>query len=81
MAELATSWRRSLRGSDKAERTVETYLDALGRFQAFLEANRLPTDVTEIRRRHIEDHLGELRDKGYKPNTVATRFRCLQQLL
>jgi hypothetical protein len=27
----------------------------------------MPTDVAEIRRRHIEAHLAELRDKGYKP--------------
>jgi site-specific recombinase XerD len=79
ISELAPSWRRSLRGNDKAERTVETYLDALDRFQTFLEAHGEPTEVTEIRRRHIEGHLAELREKGYKPNTVATRFRCLQQ--
>lgn len=73
------SFRRHLRATNKAPRTVQTYLDALSRFEQFLASTGMPRDVRAIRREHIESWLVALQDLGRSPASVANRYRSLQQ--
>jgi site-specific recombinase XerD len=73
------SFRRHLRATNKAPRTVQTYLDALDHLDRFLADRGMPRDVGLIRREHLEAFLVFLQDKGRAAASVANRFRSLQQ--
>ncbi len=73
------SFRRHLRATNKAPRTVQTYLDATDHLDRFLAEHGLPRDVGLIRREHLESFLVHLQDKGRAAASVANRFRSLQQ--
>jgi site-specific recombinase XerD len=73
------SFRRHLRATNKAPRTVQTYLDALDHLDRFLTERGMPRDVGLIRREHLEAFLVALQDKGRAAASVANRFRSLQQ--
>jgi site-specific recombinase XerD len=79
VADAQQSFRRHLRATNKAPRTVQTYLDALDHFDRFLAAQGMPRDVGLIRREHIESWLVALQDLGRSPASVANRYRSLQQ--
>lgn len=78
---LLPSFDLSLRAARKAPKTRKNYLDAANQVLAFLVASGMPTDVSSIRREHVEAFLVDLEEThGRSPSTVATRFRALQQL-
>jgi site-specific recombinase XerD len=73
------SFTRHLRASNKAPRTVQTYLDALDHFDRFLVDRAIPRDVGLMRREHVEAFLVALQEKGRAAASVANRYRSLQQ--
>ena len=74
----ARSFARSLRAGNKAPNTIKAYLDAVGRFDAFLEARGMPRSVASIRREHVEAFI-EDQLRRLKPASAANRYRSLQQ--
>jgi len=80
--QLAGSFRRSLRAANKSERTVATYLEAVGQLQAFvagLPAGERPRSASALRRGHVEAFLVALAGAGRSASTVSNRYRALQQ--
>lgn len=73
------SFQRSLRAAGKSPKTIDTYLEAVNQFSAFVEAQGMPTDVAHIHREHVESWIVSLQDAGRAPATVSNRFRALQQ--
>lgn len=67
------SWQRYLRAANKAPRTIQTYLEALTRFEAFPRGAGMPLDVTAVRREHVESWFVHLQEQGRKPAAVASR--------
>ena len=78
IAANAASFARHLRAANKAPATIHAYTDAVGRFDAYLEAHGMPPAVAAIHREHveafIEDQLARL-----KPASAANRYRSIQQ--
>jgi site-specific recombinase XerD len=73
---LARSFERHLRAENKAERTVRTYLEALGQFAAHLQAAGRG-GLLAARTEDIEAFLGDLLGRC-KPGTAANRYRSLR---
>jgi site-specific recombinase XerD len=74
---LARYWRLSLVAQGKSPRTVETYLDALELFAAYLERQGMPTDAANVRREHVEAFIADLLEH-WKPATARNRYGGLQ---
>lgn len=78
IAANAASFARHLRAANKSPNTTKAYLDAVARFDSFLEAQGMPRAVAAIHREHVEafveDQLARL-----KPASAANRYRSLQQ--
>lgn len=75
---LLPSWERSLRATNRAPRTVQSYLEAGHQLREFLAEHGAPTDVTKIRREHVEMWLEWLL-ANRSPATAAVRYRSVQQ--
>jgi site-specific recombinase XerD len=75
---LARSFRRSLLAENLAPRTIDTYMDAVDRLGAFLEARRMPTMVSSIAREHVETFMADQLAR-HQPNTAASRYRGLRR--
>jgi site-specific recombinase XerD len=73
---LARSFERHLRAENKAERTVRTYLEALGQLAAHLQAAGRG-GLVEARTEDVEAFLGALLVRC-KPGTAANRYRSLR---
>jgi site-specific recombinase XerD len=73
---LARSFERHLRAENKAERTIHTYLEALGQFAAHLQAAKRH-GLASARTKDIEDFLGALLARC-RPGTAANRYRSLR---
>lgn len=73
---LAESFRRKLLAENKSPRTIQTYGEALERFDEFLAVHGMPVDVSAIRREHVEAFIQELLER-YKPATASNRYRTL----
>jgi len=74
---LAESFRLSLEAQNKSPRTVQTYLEAIARLDAFLVRSGLPHDVTALQRAHIEAFVKDVLDTQ-SPATASNRYRALQ---
>jgi site-specific recombinase XerD len=59
--------------------TIRTYIGACDRLHDHLVKMGMPLDPVNIRREHIESFLTGMRDAGYKPASMANRYRALQQ--
>jgi site-specific recombinase XerD len=70
------SFRRHLRASNAASRTIMTYLEGATQLADFLAARGMPTDVDGIRREHVESFLVDLLGR-HTPGTANNRYRCL----
>lgn len=75
---LIRSFERSLRAANKSPKTIETYLEALRPFAAFLAERQFPQDVARLRREHVEAFMTYLLER-WKPATANNRYRALQQ--
>src|SRR5438105_575544 len=73
------SFRRHLRASNAAPRTVSTYLEGATQFATFLAAQRMPTNVPDIRREHVEAFVVDILSR-FKPATANNRYRSLLAL-
>jgi site-specific recombinase XerD len=74
----AASFARHLRAANKAPNTIKSYLEAVARFDAFLEARGMPRQVAHIRREHAESFVADQLAR-LKPASAANRYRSLQQ--
>lgn len=70
-------FRRYLRAKNRAPKTVQTYVQAVERLQAFLAQTGMPQNVADVTREHIESFIGYLLDHR-TPSTAANRYRSLQ---
>lgn len=73
------SWERSLRAENKAERTIQTYLEAANQLADQLDINGMPSDVEAISREHVEAFLAHLVETKAAA-TAANRYASLRQL-
>ncbi|MBV8949415.1 MAG: tyrosine-type recombinase/integrase [Actinobacteria bacterium] len=76
---LSQSFRRYLRAANRSPRTVETYMEAVRQFLAFIDGRGMPTVAAWVRREHVEAYILALQELGRKPATISNRFRALQQ--
>jgi len=78
VATMARSFERHLRATNKAARTVETYLAAVAQLARHLDAHGMPGDVTALTREHVESYIADLLEER-SPATANNRYRALQQ--
>src|SRR6266481_2640575 len=74
---LQQSFERHLRATNKAQRTIETYREAIGQFIAFQEDNAGPRTGAAVERKHVEMFIESLLAR-WSPSTAANRYRALQ---
>jgi site-specific recombinase XerD len=79
IAHLLPSWTRHLRAENKAPRTIDGYLRAAGSYDEWLTAHGV-RDLNVIGKATVQEYLVDLQDRGLRPSSVATAYRCLQQL-
>jgi len=77
-ASLIASFARHLRQENKAQKTVETYCEAVRLFSAFLQRKRMPEPISAIHREHIESFIVEILEKS-RSTTARNRYASLQQ--
>jgi site-specific recombinase XerD len=75
---LATSFRRHLRASNAAPRTIQSYFEAVEQFEGFLVDRGMPTAAETITREHLESYLEDVLGR-HKPTTALARYKSLQQ--
>jgi site-specific recombinase XerD len=79
LASLQPSWVRSLKAANLAPRTIVAYTGSLESLQKSLVASGRPTDITLLRREHLENWLVEMLEGGASASTAAHRYRGVQQ--
>lgn len=79
IADLAASFRRSLRAAGKAERTLVIYGQSTRFFCDWLVSQGRPATLDSLNRTSIREWLEHLLDSGNEPSTVATRYRGLRR--
>ena len=70
------SFVRHLRAENAAERTVKTYVEAVGQLASFCAEMGMPDDPTRLTREHVESFIGRLLETR-KPATASNRYRSL----
>jgi len=75
---LAPSWDRTLAAQNKSPRTIVAYLEGLTLFATYLRHAGMPTNVTHIRREHVEAFIAD-QVARWRPSTARTRYRSVQQ--
>jgi hypothetical protein len=76
---LRESFLRHLAAENKSASTLLTYGKAVEQFGKFVQRSGLRPDVGDLRREHVEAFLIDLQANGWKPASVANRYRSLQQ--
>lgn len=76
---LRESFLRHLSAENKSTSTLLTYGKAVEQFADFAARSGMPADVGSLTREHVEAFLIDLRANGWKPASVANRYRSLQQ--
>ena len=71
---LLTSWQVFLRAEGKSPKTIDGYVQSMGRLMKFIRAKGMP-GLTQLRREHVAAWMDELRASGNKPATIHTRYR------
>jgi site-specific recombinase XerD len=71
------SFGRHCRAGNLSPRTTETYMDAASRLAAFLANHGMPTELSEIRREHVESFIADQLDH-FKATTAHNRYRGCQ---
>lgn len=79
LASLQPSWVRSLKAANLAPKTIVTYTGSLETLQKSLLANGRPTDITLLRKEHLENWLVEMLEGGATSATAGNRYRGVQQ--
>ncbi|MFI7633467.1 tyrosine-type recombinase/integrase [Nonomuraea sp. NPDC049400] len=78
--DLAASFARDLRASDKAERTITIYLQSIRFFKEWLEENGKPTTLDSLTKPELVAWLGHLAARN-STSTVLTRFRGMRRFV
>lgn len=73
MEQLITSWRRSLRARNRADRTIQSYVETVEQFAEFAGAD----DPTTVKSAQIETWMAHLIETR-SPSTAALRCRSLK---
>jgi site-specific recombinase XerD len=60
LSDLIPSWRRSVRASNRSERTIDSYLLAVDQLTGYLVAEGLPLAASEIQADHIRGFLSRV---------------------
>jgi site-specific recombinase XerD len=76
---LRDSFLRHLSAENKSASTLLTYGKAVEQFADFVTRSGMPNDVSSLKREHVEAFLIDLQANGWKPASVANRYRSLQQ--
>ena len=80
LAQVLDDWTVALRASNKAPRTIKSYLESAHNLQRYLtdtgQATELPALTPPVLRTYFENELG----RGLSANTVARDYRHLRQL-
>lgn len=79
LTSLIDPWKRHLASENKAGRTIQSYEESVLQFGRYLIDSGGPADVSQITRGHVEAFEVHLFSLGRSPNTVAVRYRSLQQ--
>ncbi len=74
LAELVTSWERSLRAANRSANTREQYATSARQLVTFLAEHGMPTGAGGVRREHVEAYLADLAE-NWAPSTVQTRYK------
>ncbi len=74
---LSASFKRHLQSANRSPKTVRCYLAALDGLARYLEESGMPTQVTAIRREHIESYI-VARMERVKASSVLVAYRALQ---
>ena len=77
LAADVVSFGRHCRAGNLSPRTTETYMDAASRLAAFLADHGMPTELSEIRREHVESFIADQLDH-FKATTAHNRYRGCQ---
>src|SRR5271157_4669738 len=73
LAADVASFGRHCRAGNLSARTTETYMDA-SRLAAFLADHGMPSELSEIRREHVESFIADQLDR-FKATTAHNRYR------
>jgi site-specific recombinase XerD len=76
---LRDSFLRHLAAENKSPSTLLTYGKAVEQFGEFVTRSGMPGEVGSLTREHVEAFLIDLQGQGWKPASVANRYRSLQQ--
>jgi site-specific recombinase XerD len=76
---LRESFLRHLAAENKSGNTLLTYGLAVQQFADFARGSGMPRDVSATTPEHVESFLIDLQQRGWKPSSVANRYRSLQQ--
>lgn len=80
LEDLAASFARDLRASQKADRTITLYLQSIRFFREWLQDNGKPETLDELTKPNLTGWLGDLAAKN-SPSTVLTRFRGMRRFV
>lgn len=72
-----SSFARHCRAVNLSPKTIETYTEAARLLAEFLAATGMPTDVSSIRREHVEAFIADQLER-FKPTTAHNRYRGCQ---
>lgn len=75
---LVPSFQRHLLATNRAPRTIQTYLAAVDSLCRHLDGHDFPTAVDQISRRHLEEFIAARLANG-KPSSASVQYRALQQ--
>jgi site-specific recombinase XerD len=78
--DLAASFARDLRASDKAPRTIVIYLQSIRFFGEWLQENDQPATLDSLTKANLVGWLGDLAEKNAS-STVLTRFRGIRRFI
>lgn len=75
---LLPDWRRHLKAKNRTAATIASYLTVGEALAVWLTAQGMPTNVSAVKREHLESYLGAMLDR-LAPATVAKHYRSMQQ--
>ena len=75
LGDAKAMWGSSLRAANKADKTIRTYLDAVGKLEGQVTSLR---PIDRISRADHEAMIAGLYEAGWKPSSVSTVYRSLR---
>src|SRR5690349_2718300 len=75
LGDAKVMWASSLKAANKADKTIRTYIDAVGKLEAQVTSLR---PIDRITRSDHEAMIAGLYAQGWKPSSVSTVYRSLR---